>query len=66
MMEDSRQEDERLTVIVPAYNEAPTLADTLRSLRAQTVAPAEIVVVDDCSTDGDRTPLIGPLPMRVA
>lgn len=53
MMEDSRQEDDqRLTVIVPAYNEAPTLADTLRSLRAQTVAPAEIVVVDDCSTDG--------------
>jgi cellulose synthase/poly-beta-1,6-N-acetylglucosamine synthase-like glycosyltransferase len=40
-----------LTVIVPAYNEAATLAETLRSLREQTVAPAQILVVDDCSTD---------------
>jgi biofilm PGA synthesis N-glycosyltransferase PgaC len=43
--------DTRLTVIVPAYNEAETLAETLRSLREQTVAPDEIIVVDDCSTD---------------
>jgi cellulose synthase/poly-beta-1,6-N-acetylglucosamine synthase-like glycosyltransferase len=42
---------DRLTVIVPAYNEAATLADTLRSLEGQTLPPAEIVVVDDCSTD---------------
>lgn len=42
---------DRLTVIVPAYNEAETLADTLRSLVRQTLLPAEIVVVDDCSTD---------------
>ena len=41
-----------LTVIVPAYNEAATLADTLRSLQAQTVPVAEIIVVDDGSTDG--------------
>jgi biofilm PGA synthesis N-glycosyltransferase PgaC len=40
-----------LTVIVPAYNEAATLADTVRSIQAQTAAPARIVVVDDCSTD---------------
>lgn len=41
-----------LTVLVPAYNERESLADTILSLRAQTVAPAEIIVVDDCSTDG--------------
>jgi poly-beta-1,6-N-acetyl-D-glucosamine synthase len=41
----------RLTAIIPAYNEAATVAATVRSLRAQTVAPAQIVVVDDCSTD---------------
>jgi biofilm PGA synthesis N-glycosyltransferase PgaC len=40
-----------LTVIVPAFNEAEHVADTVRSLRAQTVVPDEIVVVDDCSTD---------------
>jgi biofilm PGA synthesis N-glycosyltransferase PgaC len=41
-----------LTVIVPAYNERESLADTLQSLKAQTVQPVEIIVVDDCSTDG--------------
>lgn len=42
----------RLTVIVPAYNEAASIADTLRSLQAQTAPPDVILVVDDCSTDG--------------
>jgi cellulose synthase/poly-beta-1,6-N-acetylglucosamine synthase-like glycosyltransferase len=41
-----------VTVIVPAYNEAASLADTIRSLQAQTVEPFEIIVVDDGSTDG--------------
>ena len=40
-----------LTVIVPAYNEAATLGDTLRSLRDQTVKPDRVIVVDDGSTD---------------
>jgi biofilm PGA synthesis N-glycosyltransferase PgaC len=39
-------------VIVPAYNEADTIADTLKSLASQTVRPRETIVVDDCSTDG--------------
>lgn len=42
----------QLTVIVPAYNEAASIADTVRSLQTQTVIPAEIIVVDDFSTDG--------------
>jgi len=41
-----------LCVIIPAYNEAQSIADTIRSLWAQTLVPAEILVVDDCSTDG--------------
>jgi cellulose synthase/poly-beta-1,6-N-acetylglucosamine synthase-like glycosyltransferase len=40
-----------LTVMIPAYNEADSIADTIRSLQQQTIVPAEIVVVDDCSTD---------------
>ena len=47
----AQRTESRLTAIVPAYNEAATVADTVRSLRAQTVAPGEIIVVDDCSTD---------------
>ncbi len=41
-----------LTVIVPAYNEAGVVAETIRSLQGQTAPPEEIIVVDDCSTDG--------------
>ncbi len=40
-----------LTVIIPAYNEAKSLADTIRSVQNQTVQVKEIVVIDDCSTD---------------
>jgi biofilm PGA synthesis N-glycosyltransferase PgaC len=40
-----------VTVLVPAYNEAESIADTIISLRNQTVPPAAIVVIDDCSSD---------------
>jgi poly-beta-1,6-N-acetyl-D-glucosamine synthase len=40
-----------LTAIVPAFNEAATVADTIRSLQDQTLPPLDILVVDDCSTD---------------
>lgn len=39
------------TVIVPAYNEAGYVVDTIRSLQRQTTPPAAIIVVDDCSDD---------------
>lgn len=41
-----------LTIIVPAYNEAASVGDTIRSLLAQTLPPDEIIVVDDRSEDG--------------
>lgn len=41
-----------LSVIVPAYNEAHVVAETIRSLQNQTIPPEEIIVVDDCSSDG--------------
>src|SRR5215213_6774561 len=40
-----------LTVMIPAYNEAESIADSIRSLQSQTVVPDEIIVIDDCSTD---------------
>lgn len=43
---------ESLTVIIPAYNEADSIADTIHSLQSQTKPPKRIVVVDDYSSDG--------------
>jgi glycosyltransferase involved in cell wall biosynthesis len=40
-----------LTVLVPAYNEAESIADTIRSIQNQTVPPDEIIVIDDFSKD---------------
>ncbi len=40
------------TAIIPVHNRADLLECLLESLRAQTVAFREIVVVDNASTDG--------------
>ena len=40
-----------VNVIVPAYNEADCITDTVNSLLMQSLAPQEIIVVDDGSTD---------------
>lgn len=41
-----------LTVLIPAYNEARFVADTIRSVQSQSVHVDHIIVIDDCSTDG--------------
>ena len=41
----------RVSVVVPSYNHAQFVAMTLRSIMKQTLAPAELVVIDDGSTD---------------
>jgi biofilm PGA synthesis N-glycosyltransferase PgaC len=41
-----------VTVLVPAFNEAGSIVETIESLQSQTVAPREIIVIDDGSDDG--------------
>ena len=41
-----------ISVIIPAYNRAGLIGETLRSLLNQTVPAKEIIVVDDGSSDG--------------
>ena len=67
-------EGPRVSVIVPAHDAEATLGDTLASLRAQTLADLEAIVVDDASADGTRalaaepprprTPASGSSPCR--
>jgi glycosyltransferase involved in cell wall biosynthesis len=49
----------RISVLIPAFNAGPYVAEAVQSVLAQTLPPAEIVVFDDGSTDRSRTLLEG-------
>ncbi len=40
-----------VTVLIPAYNEEASIADTVASVQRQSPAAVEVIVIDDCSTD---------------
>jgi len=44
----------RLSYVVTVFNKRPWLAELAASIIAQDAGPAEIVFVDDCSTDGSQ------------
>ena len=41
----------RVSLVVPAYNVASTIGDTLKSLLSQTFTDFELIIVDDGSSD---------------
>ncbi|HEX8354552.1 MAG TPA: glycosyltransferase family 2 protein, partial [Pyrinomonadaceae bacterium] len=51
----------RVSVVVPSYNHAPFVAAALRSVFAQTHAPARLLVIDDGSRDGSPRVVEGAL-----
>jgi len=51
----------RVSVIVTAFNYADFVEDAIASAKDQTLAPAEIIVVDDGSTDGTQD-LLSAIP----
>ncbi|MGN0879490.1 MAG: glycosyltransferase family 2 protein [Oligosphaeraceae bacterium] len=51
----------RLSVIIPAYNEASTIATVIEQVRQCGVPDLQLIVVDDCSTDGTGA-LLDALP----
>jgi glycosyltransferase involved in cell wall biosynthesis len=44
----------KVSVVIPCYNERETIEEIVQAVRLSGVPDLEIVVVDDCSTDGTR------------
>ncbi|MBN3940372.1 MAG: glycosyltransferase family 2 protein [Nostoc sp.] len=42
----------KLSVIIPCYNELETIDGVVKAVKASPVKNCEIIIVDDCSTDG--------------
>lgn len=47
-----------VSIITPGYNCADFIADTIRSIQAQTYSNWELLITDDCSTDNSREIII--------
>lgn len=54
-----------LSVVIPCYNEKDTIETVLDAVRNCGVKNLEIIVVDDCSKDGTRDLLHGPLRSKI-
>lgn len=50
------------SVVIPCYNAAATISEALFSVYAQTIAPTEIIVVDDGSTDSSAETVQSQFP----
>jgi glycosyltransferase involved in cell wall biosynthesis len=58
----------KLSIVIPCYNEQKTIRSIVDTVRSAPVEQKEIIIVDDCSTDGTREILeaeIKPLVSRV-
>lgn len=55
----------KLSIVIPCFNERATISDIIAAVRAVPLVDKEIIVVDDCSTDGTREILRGGLEREV-
>ena len=55
----------KLSIVIPCYNERGTIEAVINAVRAAPGGEKEIIVVDDCSQDGSRELLEGPLRAKI-
>jgi glycosyltransferase involved in cell wall biosynthesis len=55
----------KLSVIIPCYNEEQTIRAIVDAVQASLYEPKEIIIVDDCSSDGTRAILEHEIAARV-
>jgi len=55
----------KLSVVIPCFNEIGTIGQVLEAVKASPVKNCEIIIVDDCSTDGTRELLRTKLESQV-
>lgn len=56
----------RLSVVIPCYNELHTLEKIIEAVKSADLGDPEIIIVDDCSTDGTRQLLKDKVEGQVA
>lgn len=55
----------KLSIVIPCYNELNTIEAIIQAVQAAPIAEKEIIVVDDCSTDGTRDVLRAKIEPQV-
>ena len=61
-------EDIKVSIVIPCFNESNSIKDIINAVIDSPVPNKEIIIVDDCSTDGTREILqqqIGPLVDKI-
>lgn len=56
---------QKLSVVIPCYNEINTIHELVNLVKASPYPDKEIIVVDDCSTDGTREVLKDSIESKV-
>jgi glycosyltransferase involved in cell wall biosynthesis len=55
----------KLSVVIPCFNELGTISKVVEAVKASPVKDCEIIIVDDCSTDGTITLLKSQIESKV-
>jgi glycosyltransferase involved in cell wall biosynthesis len=54
MIINNNNDNMKISIIIPCYNEAKTISEIVEKVNEQTFFKKEIIVIDDFSTDGSR------------